>query len=266
MKWAIAGKGGVGKTTLSAGLARSLAAAGRRVIAIDADPDPNLAGALGLGADVRGLRPLVESRKLIEERIGSGGLMRLNPDVSDIPSQHQVQVAPGLSLMVVGACQQGGAGCACGANVLVKSLIQHMLLNEDQDVLVDLEAGVEHLGRATVGQVDALLAVAEPAPRSIETVGRIHRLAGEIKLDRVWVLGNRVESPEALDRLSRGVSPLPVVGWAGLHPGVRQAEADGEDAYLACPEFAQQADAIRDMLLNRAFRPDTLAGADPDEK
>ena len=265
MKWAIAGKGGVGKTTLCAGLARSLVAAGRRVIAIDSDPDPNLAGALGIRAEGERLRPLVESRKLIEERIGSGGLMRLNPDVSDIPSKHQVEVAPGLSLMVVGACQQGGAGCACGANVLVKSIIQHLLLNEDQDVLVDLEAGVEHLGRATVGQVDALLAVAEPAPRSIETVGRIHRLASEIKLDRVWVIGNRVDGPEALDRLRSGVSPLPVVGWSGVHAGVRQAEADGNDAYLVCAEFAQQADAIRDMLLDRALRPGKPAGADPDE-
>jgi len=202
------------------------------------------------------LRPLVESRKLIEERIGTEGLLRLNPDVSDIPSHHCVQVADGLSLMVVGAVQEGGAGCACGANVLVKSLIQHLLLNEDQDVLVDMEAGVEHLGRATVGKVDALLAVAEPSPRSIETVGRIHGLASQINLQKVWVVANRIGSPTDLDRFTQAVAPLPTVGWIGLNPGVKEAEAQRQDAYLACPEFAQQADAIRDILLDRAQPPD----------
>jgi len=257
MKWAIAGKGGVGKTTLCAAIARSLVAAGRRVVAIDADPDPNLAGALGIKkADGDRLRPLVDSRQLIEERIGTDGLLRLNPDVSDIPSKHQIEVAPGLCLMVVGAVQEGGGGCACSANVLVKSIIQHMLLSDDQDVLVDMEAGVEHLGRATVGQVDALLAVAEASPRSIETVERIHRLAGEIHLDRVWVVGNRIERPEDLDRLRESVSPLPVIGSIGLLPAVRKAEANVEDAYLTCPDLAQQANAIRDMLLDHAQPPD----------
>lgn len=256
MKLAVAGKGGVGKTTLCAGLARSLVAAGRQVIAVDSDPDPNLAGALGVWPDGEKLRPLVESRKLIEERIGTAGLLRLNPDVSDIPSKHCIEVAPGLSLMIVGAVQEGGAGCACSANVLVKSLIQHLLLNEDQDVLVDMEAGVEHLGRATVGKVDALLAVAEPSPRSIETVGRIHRLASQIKLEKVWVVANRIGSPADLKRFTQAVAPLPTVGWIGLNPAVRQAEAERQDAYLACPEFAQQADAIRDILLDRAQLPD----------
>ena len=256
MKLAVAGKGGVGKTTLCAGLARSLAAAGRQVIAVDADPDPNLAGALGVWPDGEKLLPLVESRKLIEERIGTEGLLRLNPDVSDIPSQHCIQVAKGLSLMIVGAVQEGGAGCACSANVLVKSLIQHLLLNEDQDVLVDMEAGVEHLGRATVGKVDALLAVAEPSPRSIETVGRIHRLANQIGLEKVWAVANRIGSPADLDRFSQAVAPVPTVGWIGLSPAIRQAEAERQDAYLSCPEFTQQADAIRDILLDRAQPPD----------
>ena len=264
MKWAIAGKGGVGKTTICAGLARALAAAGRRVVLIDADPDPNLAGALGLPIDDQRLRPLVESKKLIEERIGTEGLLRLNPDVSDIPAQCQVTVAPGLSLMVVGAVQEGGGGCACSANVLVKSLIQHMLLGDDQDVLIDMEAGVEHLGRATVGRVDALLAVAEPTARSVETVGRIRRLASEIRLEKVLVIGNRIESEDDLTRLRELVAPLPVLGWAGSHAGVRRAEVERKDAYLACSEFALQIDEIRAMLLARAGESAGTGGSGAD--
>ena len=252
MKWAVAGKGGVGKTTLSAGLARSLSSVGRQIVLIDSDPDPNLAGALAIRTEDERLTPLVEIRELVEQRIGTEGMLRLNPDVSDIPEQYQIEVAPGLRLMVVGAVQQGGSGCACSANVLVKSLIQHMLLDDGQDVLVDLEAGVEHLGRATVDKVDALLAVAEPSARSIETVSRIRRLAHEIRLDRVWVVANRVESDSHLSRLRDAVSPLPVIGWIGVHPGVRQAEDNGQDAYLTCEPFARQIDTIRDSLLEKA--------------
>ena len=166
--------------------------------------------------------------------------------------------------MVVGGVQQGGGGCACGANVLVKSLIQHMLLGEGEDVLVDLEAGVEHLGRATVGRVDALLAVAEPSPRSMETITRIKRLAEEIRLKRVWVVGNRVETDDDLARLREGVAPLPVVGRIGLHAGVKQAEAACEDAYLGCSEFALQIDDIRAMLLARARETSAAGGSGAD--
>ena len=255
MKWAVAGKGGVGKTTLCAGLGRSLAAAGRSVVLIDSDPDPNLAASLGLPIEDERLQPLVDSRELIEERIGTEGMLRLNPDVSDIPEKHQIHVAPDISLLVVGAIQQGGAGCACSANVLVRSLIQHFLLNDQQDVLVDLEAGVEHLGRATVGRVDALLAVAEPTPRSIDTVSRIRRLAHEINLDRVRVIANRISSSDDLAAVRQGVHPLPVVGCVGVHAGVRQADLERHDAYLNCQPFAEEIDTIRDNLMTDADAP-----------
>jgi len=255
MKWAVAGKGGVGKTTVTAGLARSLAALGRHVFLIDADPDPNLAGALGVAlgsqADDHRLRPLVQSRDLIQERIGAQGLLRLNPDLSDIPEQFRVQVGPNLWLMVVGAVGTGGGGCACGANVLVKSLIGHVLLEQREDVLIDLEAGVEHLGRATVAQVDALIVVAEPSPRSVETIARIRTLAGQIGLTRILAVGNRVDGQAQADRLREQLDPVPLVGLIGEHPGVRRADAQRQDAYLSCPEFAGQVDAIRDTLLDR---------------
>jgi len=254
MKWAVAGKGGVGKTTVTAGLARSLAALGRHVFLIDADPDPNLAGALGFAladSEADRLKPLVESRDLIEERIGTEGLLRLNPDLSDIPGQFRIEIAPGLWLMVVGAIGHGGGGCACGANVLVKSLIGHVLLEQSEDVLLDLEAGVEHLGRATVGEVDALLVVAEPSPRSLETIGRIRRLAGQIGLKRILAVGNRVDTEAQADWLRDQLGPVPLLGFIGQHPGVRQAETERQDAYLSCAEFAGQVDAIRDTLLDR---------------
>ena len=144
---------------------------------------------------------------------------------------------------------------------IVKSLVQHVLLEEQQDVLIDLEAGVEHLGRATVGRIDALLAVAEPTPRSFATVERIRHLAGQIKLKRVWVVGNRVAGPEDQKRLRDGVAPLPLLGCVGFHQGVRDAEIAGRDAYLTCAAFAREVDALRQMLLDPTRWPEP--GADP---
>lgn len=192
MKVAVAGKGGVGKTTLVALFAREAVARGYRVLVVDADPDANLATTLGFPEPIA---PLAEERDLIAQRAGTGGLIKLNPTVDDIPDRYAVE-REGIRLLVLGGIRRGGGGCACPANALLQALLRHLLLRRGEVILVDMEAGIEHLGRGTVQGVDALIVVVEPDRRSLETAARIFRLAREIGLERVLAVGNKVRSPE----------------------------------------------------------------------
>lgn len=192
MKLAIAGKGGVGKTTLVALLAREAAVRGYRVLAVDADPDSNLATTLGFSQPIV---PLSEEDRLVAERAGSGGLIRLNPMVNDILDRYSVE-RNGIRLLVLGGIRRGGGGCACPANILLKALLHHLLTKQSELILVDMEAGIEHLGRGTVEAVDALLAVVETDRRTLETAERTVRLAREIGIERVFAVGNKIKGAD----------------------------------------------------------------------
>jgi len=216
MKLAVSGKGGVGKTTVTALLARRLAARGRRVLAVDADPDPNLAATLEFPS-AESIVPIVEMKDLIAERMGTepgavGAYFKLNPKVDDIPARHYVE-HDGVRLMVTGMVRRGGAGCACPENAFLKALLDHLMLCMDEDVLVDMEAGLEHLGRATVAAVDGLLVVVEPGLRSLETLARARRLASDIGLRRCWPVANKVSSDEDRAFLVGAAPDGSFVGW-----------------------------------------------------
>lgn len=193
MKIAISGKGGVGKTTLCALLARAAAADGLRVLAVDADPNPTLAPTLGYPEEIK---PLTELKELIEERAGSfEGFIRLNPRVDDLPERVAVE-KDGIKLLVMGPIRQGGAGCACPQNTILKNLMQHIVLERDDWVLLDFEAGLEPLGRATAQGVDVLLIVVEPEEMSLLTAGRIEKLARELGLQQILAVANKIRGTE----------------------------------------------------------------------
>jgi CO dehydrogenase maturation factor len=202
MKLAISGKGGVGKSTLAGALARLYAADGHRVLAIDADPDANLASALGLPAAARArIRTIATERQLIEERTGAkvrefGQMFRLNPAVSDIAERYAQHYA-GVDLLVLGAVQRAAGGCACPESVLLKSLVLHLVLNRDEVVILDMEAGIEHLGRGTAMGVDLMAVVVEPGRRSLETAQRIREMASAIHIRRFGVVLNKSVAPPA---------------------------------------------------------------------
>lgn len=204
-KLAISGKGGVGKSTLAGALARLFAADGRRVLAIDADPDANLASAIGLPAELRRtLRTIAEERELIEERTGAkvrehGQMFKLNPEVSDIAERYAVRYA-GVDLLVLGGVQRAAGGCACPESVLLKSLLRHLVLKRDELVIVDMEAGIEHLGRGTAIGVDLMLVVVEPGARSIETACRVRQMSSALGIRRFAVVLNKSADPDQ-DRL-----------------------------------------------------------------
>ena len=251
MKIAVTGKGGVGKTTLTALLAHRLVERGRKVLAVDADPDANLAAALDFPSP-ENIIPIVEMKTLIAERMGTdpdsvGTYFRLNPAVDDLPAKHCVE-HDGLKLIVMGMVKRGGAGCACPENAFVKALLSHLLLGPEEDVLVDMEAGLEHLGRATASSVDGLLVVVEPGLRSLETLARIRRLALDIGLKHCWTVANKVASAEERAFLSARLSDDSVVGRLPLSRKVVEAgraEASLKDVE---DEVRQEIDAVLDKV------------------
>jgi len=182
MKLAITGKGGVGKTTTASLLARIYAAEGKQVIAIDANPDANLATALGISAEeAQRITPIVEMKDLIEERTGAnkgsmGGFFKVNPKVDDIPEKFSIR-KDGICLLIMGTVKKGGSGCLCPEGALLKSLLSHLVLGRSEVVIIDMDAGVENLGRGTAKGVDAFIIVAEPGQRSFQTARAIRKLA-----------------------------------------------------------------------------------------
>lgn len=217
MKIAVSGKGGVGKTTVSAFLVRWFAEQGKKVLAIDADPDANLAHALGIedGADIT---PISQMKELVAERTESvpgsyGGYFKLNPKVDDLPEKLSVRQGENIRLMVMGGVKKGGTGCVCPESILLKNLVQHLILRRDEVVIMDMEAGIEHLGRGTSKAVDWLITVVEPGRRSIETAARIRELGKDIGLTRVGLVGNKVRGDSDREFLRKALSGQLILGF-----------------------------------------------------
>ena len=198
MKIAITGKGGVGKTTLSGTLACILSKR-YKVFAIDADPDMNLASSLGI---TRQITPISKMKDLIKERTGAesgaafGGVFKVNPKISDLPESLSINYDPegNLKILVMGTIDKGGEGCICPASVLLKALMRNLILKKDEIIILDMEAGIEHLGRKTAEAVDLMIIVVEPGLKSLETAGRIKRLASDIGISRIACVINKVSN------------------------------------------------------------------------
>jgi len=236
MKLAITGKGGVGKTTLTALLAQSYADMGRQVLAVDADPSPCLAGALGFPQELRDqLKPIAEMDALIEERTGAkpgtvGGFFTINPRVDDIPERFSV-LHRGVRLLEMGSVELGGSGCICPEAAMLKTLFTHLLFREDEMLLLDMYAGVEHLGRATVDFVDAMLVVVEPTRRSLGTAKQIKKLANDIGLQRLYLVGNKVRNEDEAKFLEGEAKDIPLIGFLPADLKVQEADRLGIPVY-----------------------------------
>ena len=236
MKLAITGKGGVGKTTLTALLAQTYADQSRDVLAVDADPSPCLAGALGFPTELRaGLHPIAEMDELIEERTGAkpgtvGGFFTLNPRVDDIPERFSV-LHRGVRLLEMGSVDLGGSGCICPEAAMLKTLFTHLLFRKDDILLLDMYAGVEHLGRATVDFVDAMLVVVEPTRRSFGTAAQIKKLANDIGLMRLYLVGNKVRNEEEAKFLEAESPDIPLLGYLPADLKVQEADRLGIPVY-----------------------------------
>ncbi len=230
MKIAVSGKGGVGKTTFSSLLIRSLNEDGKHVLAIDADPDANLAAAVGI-ENAESITPIAEMKDLIFERTGAqpgtiGGFFSLNPKVDDLPDALSARLG-NIKLMRLGGVKKGGAGCICPESTLLKALVMHVVLARDEVVIMDMEAGIEHLGRGTAQAVDKLIIVVEPGRRSIETAGHIKQLAAEIHLHNIAVVGNKIRGQKDEDFLRKHLAGFEFIGFLPYDDALIEADLDG---------------------------------------
>jgi len=215
MKIAVSGKGGVGKTTFAALLIRSLNDDGKQVLAIDADPDANLAAAVGIEGS-EDITPIAEMKDLIFERTGAkpgtiGGFFSLNPKVDDLPDALSARLG-NIKLMRLGGVKKGGGGCICPESTLLKALVMHVVLARNEVVIMDMEAGIEHLGRGTAQAVNKLIIVVEPGRRSIDTAGHIKQLATEIGLKNIAVVGNKIRGQKDEDFLRKYLADFDFLG------------------------------------------------------
>jgi CO dehydrogenase maturation factor len=252
MKIAISGKGGVGKTMLASLLSRAFSEAGYSVLAIDADPNSNLAATLGFPHPDE-ITPISEMRALIEERTGtppgqSGGFFKLNPKVDDLPEKY-FQEHNGIKLMVMGRLKRGGTGCYCPENALLQALITHLLLGRDEVVILDMEAGVEHLGRATARAVNKLIIVVEPGRTSVETARRIHKLAGEIDLHNIAIVANKVRSQSDREFLTSSLSGFEFLGFIPYDQAVVDADLNNRSVLDASQAVISEVKNIYNALL-----------------
>ncbi len=253
MKIAITGKGGVGKTTLSAVLSYLFRDEGKRVIAVDADPDANLASALGIPREaISSIKPITELTELIAERTGAipgqmGGVFRLNPKVDDIPETIGYRI-DGIILLTIGKSKSAASGCYCPENVFLRRLLKHLVVERDEVVIVDMEAGIEHLTRGTAEGVDAFIVVVEPGSRSIQTALTVKEMARDLGVKRVFVVGNKIRNEEDKEFIIKSVGDLEILGFIEFNHEIMEADIKGVSPYDLSKKAVEEIRTIKERL------------------
>lgn len=252
MRIAVAGKGGVGKTTLSALICWALKERGMRVLAVDADPDANLGFVLGF-PDTNDIIPIARMKELIEERMGvtSGNrsFFKLNPQIDDIPDKF-LKVHDGIKLIVMGTIEAGDSGCVCPENTFLKRLLHQIILRENEHIVVDFEAGVEHLGRGTAAKFDRLLIVVEPNKLSMDTFKRIYPLAKDIGIKQISVVANNVKSDTDIKFINAHLGKVKLSGSLSYCKACVDASQKGDWQVLKKEKIYQEAKEIVLGILN----------------
>ena len=254
MKVAVTGKGGVGKTTLSSTLARLYAAEGRTVLAADVDPDANLGLALGLSEEeVNSIIPISRMRDLVEERTGAtyaNKFFKLNPQVSDIPDKFSKEIN-GVKLLVMGTVETGGTGCVCPEHVMLKSILSAMVFRKDDVVVMDMEAGLEHLGRGTASCMDQFIVVIEPGARSIQTYEKVKQLAKDLGITKVSVVANKIRDESDREFIRSRIPAEDLLGFISYNPEVIDADRRGLSPYDVSPKALEEIRAIKERIDNQ---------------
>ena len=255
MKIAITGKGGVGKTTFSSILSRMFAEDGYRVLAVDADPDANLASALGFTKEVyESIVPIADMKDVISDRTSSQSgtfnkMFKLNPKVDDIPQKY-CKEHNGVRLLTLGSVDYGGSGCVCPEHVLLKRLCSHLILQNKDVVIMDMEAGIEHLGRGTAQGVDAFVVVVEPGERSIQTYRKIKQLGRDIGVRKVFVVGNKIRNNEDEEFIKSNLEDGDLLGFINYNQEVINSDRNNKSPYDESADTRKQVNLIKKKLLS----------------
>ena len=251
MKLAITGKGGVGKTTLSSTLARLYADEGRTVLAADVDPDANLGLALGLTQEeVDEIIPISRMKDLAKERTGASDdnkFYKLNPYVADIPEKF-ARTVNGVKLLVMGTVDLGGSGCVCPEHVMLKSVLSALTYRKNDVVIMDMEAGLEHLGRGTAANMDQLIVVIEPGARSVQTYQNVKRLARDLGIKRVRVVANKIRDDRDEEFVRGSIPAEDLLGVIHYNPEIMDADRNGKSPYDFSPEAIREIRKIKEIL------------------
>jgi CO dehydrogenase maturation factor len=233
LKVAVSGKGGVGKTLIAGSLAYFFVKKGLKTIAIDADPSPNLALTLGLSPEeARKILPISENKELLESKTSTGysGVFRLSFTVDDIVRDYSVKTPFGVNLIVMGTVRSMGSGCTCPANAVIRALLRHLVVECDEAVVVDMEAGIEHIGRGTAQHVDVMLIVVDAGLKALETAKNIYELSAKAGLKKIFLVGNKVGDANQREVIEgfAAKNGLKVLGFVPFDPKVVEAEMRGE--------------------------------------
>jgi CO dehydrogenase maturation factor len=258
MKIAITGKGGVGKTTISGVLARLFAQDGANVLAIDADPDANLASAIGMNENIyKDIVPFSKMKELAKERTGAqdgyGSYFSLNPKVDDLPQKYCIE-SEGVKLLVMGTVDQGGSGCVCPEHTMLKRLMKHVLFERDDVVIMDMEAGIEHLGRGTAESVDALIVVVEPGRRSLQTAEQIKKLADDIGVKNVFVVGSKMRDENDVAFIQEQLKSYEILGTVSMNEEVKIADMKGVSPFYAQSSIVDEIVQIKQNLTSKLLK------------
>ncbi|MEW6088804.1 MAG: AAA family ATPase [bacterium] len=253
MKIAVSGKGGVGKTTLTSLLAFTFSSAGNKVLALDADPDSNLGLSLGLSLkETKDIVPLSEMKELIAERTGTkpginNPFFKMNPKVDDIPEKYSKNINADIKFLMLGGLKSGGGGCFCPENALLKTLLKHILVNREEIILIDMEAGIEHLSRGTAESVDALIIVIDTGRKSLQTALTIERLARELTIKNIFVVINRVRNHNEIESIQKEIN-LPVLGLISFSTDILKQDQTGNYQFDKNSKTAEEVKSVIEHL------------------
>ena len=259
MKIAVTGKGGTGKTTFAAILARLYAAEGKKVLAVDADPDANLGTALGFTTDeLAGILPISGMDELIAERTGAdkndestayGKFFKINPKVDDIPDKFSLE-KNGIKLLLMGTVKSGGSGCVCPAHVMLKRVISHLVIARDEAVIMDMEAGLEHLGRGTAEMMDRFIVVTEPGERSVQTLQKLKPLAADLGVRKIGVVANKIRNSDDEKFLQSRIPQNELLGFIHYSDECAAADRNGLPPYETAAGVVKEISKIKERLEN----------------